>query len=197
MSTIKHLAAAWHLSSVGHPAVPWYPCGVDRRAVMRRPCSVHHLVVTTTPLNRQPPGCARGKPAASTALLSLGTRTASITWLSKWHHPNVDHLAVTIAPLQHRPPGCHHGTTPASTIWLSPGHHSSVDHLAVTMAPLQCRSHGWHHCYTSPDPSTLPHDGDHRRSRTSPHLSPLSPVPKMAHSSMWRCWWDAAVVWGG
>ena len=132
------------------------------------------------PLQCRPSGCHHGTTAAST------------TWLSPRHHSSVDHLAVTTAPLQRRPPGCHHGTTPASTIRLSPRHHSSVDHLAVTTAPLQRRPPGchlgttpasttwlspWCHSCTAPDFSTLPHDGDHRRSRTSPHLSPLSPVP--------------------
>ena len=131
MSTINHLAAAWHLSSVRHPTVPWYPCGVDNPAV------------TTAPLQHRPPGCHHGITPAST------------TWLSPWHHSSVDHLAVAAAPLQLRPPGCHHGTTPASTTWLFPRCHSC----------------------TAPDFSTLPHEGDHRRSRTSPHLSPLSPVP--------------------
>ena len=152
------------------------------------------------PLQCRPSGCHHGTTAAST------------TWLSPRHHSSVDHLAVTTAPLQRRPPGCHHGTTPASTIRLSPRHHSSVDHLAVTTAPLQRRPPGchlgttpasttwlspWCHSCTAPDFSTLPHDGDHRRSRTSPHLSPLSPVPHgMAHSSMWRCLWECCgCVW--
>ena len=146
-----------------------------------------HMYVWYNHVHYQPPSCCMAslqRPPPYCPMVPLwyrqsgchhGTTAASTTWLSPRHHSSVDHLAVTLAPLQRWPPGCHLGTTLASTTWLFPRCHSC----------------------TAPDFSTLPHDGDHRRSRTSPHLSPLSPVPHgMAHSSMWRCLWECCgCVW--
>ena len=117
------------------------------------------------PFQCRPPDHHHGTTAATTTWLSHGTMTASITWLSSQHHCSNDHLTVTWAPLQRRPPGCHHGTTPVWITWLA----------------SQC------HCYTSSDLSTLPHDGDHRRSRDLSH-SGRAPICRPCL----MCLWDGA-----